>query len=232
MRSRSVSKALAVLVVLAVLNGLGIAFYRSSSLEIVAAAVRALFVPSMALGLALSIAWRFISPHRVRFWLQVVGSVLFFAPQAAAMALWHQSILLVLHQEAVGALWVLAVAIVLAVRAFPRGSGREAIRHRLTGQQTLRTAGLLVLALAAGLYGVVLTREFLGDLFLPRILVEGPVEQLAVRSGPRSIAVHRYVSVGGRSYEVTYDVFTRLRHGVAIRAEAGAGSKMLVNATL
>lgn len=92
--------------------------------------------------------------------------------------------------------------------------------------------GLLVLALALGLYGVVLTRESLGDLFLPRIVLEGSVDQLDVRSGSRSIAVHRYVLVGGRWYQVPYDVFMRLRPGIAIRGEIGAGSGMLLNVKL
>jgi hypothetical protein len=92
----------------------------------------------------------------------------------------------------------------------------------------LRTAGLLLLALALGFYGSMLTNEFARDLFLSRIIVEGSVERFDVRSGPRRIAVHRYVFVSGRRYEVTYDVFTRLRPGVAIRAEIGAGSGTLL----
>ena len=67
----------------------------------------------MVLALALSAAWRFIPVGRWRTGFQIVGTALFFAPLVAVTALWHQSVRLVLHQEAIGALWTLAVAVAL-----------------------------------------------------------------------------------------------------------------------
>ncbi len=65
---------------------------------------------------------------------------------------------------------------------------------------------------------------FIRDAFLPRVAVQGSVDRLWESSGPRRIAVHRYLSVNGP----TYDVFRRLRTGDRINAEAGAGSNVLL----
>ncbi len=85
---------------------------------------------------------------------------------------------------------------------------------------------MLVLALAVGSHGVWWTSIFVRDALLPRVAVEGMVDRLWESSGPRSIAVHRYLN--GRMYEATYDVFRRLRRGDIINAEAGAGSNFLL----
>jgi len=66
------------------------------------------------------------------------------------------------------------------------------------------------------------------DAFGRRERVDGPVEQLWVSAGPRHIAVDRYFVVGGRRYEATADVFHRLRIGMVIHGEAGAGSDKLL----
>lgn len=150
----------------------------------------------------------------------------------AVLALWGQSISLVLHQKALLALWVLSVALASSVRALLIIRHRGAGRLGSTTPSARRAAGLLLLSVAVGTWGGILTSEFLQDAFLPRIRVEGAVERLDVQRGPRSIAVHRYVWVGGRRYEATADVFTRLRHGTWIRAEVGAGSGRLLSITL
>jgi len=88
---------------------------------------------------------------------------------------------------------------------------------------------MLVLALVIGSYGAWWTSVFVRDALLPRVAVEGTVDRLWESSGPRSIAVHRYLLVNGRTHEATYDVFRRLRRGDIINVEAGAGSNFVLH---
>ena len=206
-----------VIVVLAVPTALGIAFYRFADLEVVAVVIHQLFLPTMVLALALSAAWRFIPVGRLRTGVQTVGTVLFFAPLVAVVTLWHQSVLLVLHQEATVALGTLAVAVALgwgALGGAKRGTSRAAV--------------MLVFTLAVGGYGAWWTSLFVRDAFLPRVAVRGRVDRLWESTGPRRIAVHRYLLVNGQTYEATADLFRRLQTGDRIDAEAGAGSNVLV----
>jgi hypothetical protein len=206
-----------IIVVLAVPTALGIAFYRFADQEAVAVGIHQLFLPTMVLALALSAAWRFIPVGRWRTGFQTVGTVLIFAPLVAVAVLWHQSVLLVLHQEATVALWTLAVAVVLGWGALGGGS-----------RGTSRPAVLLACALVAGGYGAWCASLFVRDAFLPRVAVQGRVDRLWERTGPRRLAVHRYLSVNGQTYEAAYDVFRRRRAGDRINAEAGVGSNFLL----
>ncbi len=215
--NRAVKRLSVILVVLAVPTGLGIAFYRFADQEAVAVGIHQLFLPTMVLALALSAAWRFIPVGRWRTGVQIGGTVLFFAPLVAVAVLWHQSVLLVPHQEATVALWTLAVAVALGWRAL--GGGRRG---------TSRPAVLLAFALAVGGYGAWWASLFVRDAFLPRVAIQGSVDRLWESTGPRHLAVHRYLSVNGQTYEATYDVFRRLRTGDRINAEAGAGSNFLL----
>lgn len=215
--NKAVKRLRVILIVLAVPTALGIAFFRFADQEAVAVVIHQLFVPILVLALALSAAWRFIPVGRWRTGLQIVGTALFFAPVVAVAALWHQSVLLVLHQEAALALWTLAVAVVLGWRALAgakRGAARPAV--------------MLVFTLAVGGYGAWCASFFVRDAFLPRVVVHGRVDRLWESTGPRRIAVHRYLSINGQTYEATYDVFRRLRTGDRINAEAGAGSNVLL----
>ncbi len=182
----------------------------------------------MVLALALSAAWRFIPDGRWRTRIQIVGTVLFFAPLAAVAVLWHQSVLLVLHQEATLALWALAGATALGWRALGGEKRGNSPTLRVRNQLGLRQAVMLVFALVIGSYGAWWTSVFVRDALLPRVAVEGTVDRLWESSGPRSIAVHRYLLVNGRTHEATYDVFRRLRRGDIINVEAGAGSNFLL----
>ncbi len=215
--TKAVKRLSVVIVVLAVPTALGIAFYRFADLEVVAVVIHRLFLPTVVLALALSAAWRFIPVGRWRTGFQIVGTAFFFAPLVAVAALWHQSALLVLHQEATVTLGTLAVAGALGWRAL-RGAKRG----------TSRAAVMLAFTLAVGGYGAWCASLFIRDAFLPRVAVQGSVDRLWESSGPRRIAVHRYLSVNGQTFEATYDVFRRLRTGDRINAEAGAGSNVLL----
>ncbi len=222
-------KRLSVIIVLAVLTAFGIAFYRFADLEAIAVVVHQLFLLTIVLALALSAAWRFIPDGRWRTRIQIVGTVLFFAPLAAVAVLWHQSVLLVLHQEATLALWALAGATALGWRALGGEKRGNSPTLRVRNQLGLRQAVMLVLALVIGSYGAWWTSVFVRDALLPRVAVEGTVDRLWESSGPRSIAVHRYLLVNGRTHEATYDVFRRLRRGDIINVEAGAGSNFVLH---
>ncbi len=87
---------------------------------------------------------------------------------------------------------------------------------------------MLAFTLAVGGYGAWCASLFIRDAFLPRVAVQGSVDRLWESRGPRRIAVHRYLSVNGQTYEATYDVFHRLRTGDRINAEAAAGSNVLL----
>jgi len=215
--NRGVKRLSVVIVVLAVPTALGIAFYRFADLEVIAVVIDQLFLPSMVLALGLSAAWRFIPVGRWRTGFQIVGTAFFFAPLVAVAALWHESVLLVLYQEAAVTLWTLAVAGALGWRAIG-GEKRE----------TPRVVVMLVFTLAVGGYGAWCASLFVRDAFLPRVAVQGRVDRLWESTGPRRIAVHRYLAVNGRTYEATYDVFRRLQTGDSINAEAGQGSNFLL----
>jgi hypothetical protein len=205
-----------VIVVLAVPTALGIAVYRLADLEVVAVVIHQLFLPTMVLALALSAAWRFIPVGPWRTGFQIVGTAFFFAPLVAVAALWHQSVLLVLYQEATVTLWALAAGAL----------GWRALGGAKRG--TARAAVMLAFTLAVGGYAAWCASLVIRDAFLPRVAVQGSVDRLWESRGPRRIAVHRYLSVNGQTYEATYDVFRRLRTGDRIHAEAGAGSNVLL----
>jgi hypothetical protein len=173
--NKAVKRLSVVIVVLAVPTALGIAFYRFADQEAVAVVIHQLFVPTMVLAVALSAAWRFIPGGRWRTGLQIVGTVLFFAPLVAVAALWHQSVLLVLHQEATVALWTLAVAVALGWRTLA-GAKRG----------TSRAAVMLVFTLAVGGYGAWCASLFIRDALLSRVAVQGSVDRLWESTGPRT----------------------------------------------
>ena len=87
---------------------------------------------------------------------------------------------------------------------------------------------MLVVTLAVGGYGAWWASLFVRDAFLPWVAVQERVDRLWESTGPRRIAVHRYLSVNGQTFEATDDVFRRLRTGDRINAEAGAGSNFLL----
>lgn len=187
--------------------------------------VHQLFLPVTVFALVISVAWRFVGHRRLRTMLQIVASLLFFAPQLAVFWLWNQSILLVFYEDATIAFWALALAIVLWRRTIFLGRGGEPP----LGCQRLRSSIVTaVLAIAFTGFAIMTAKTFFLDTFAPRTVIDGRVEQLWITSGPRQLAVHRYAIVDGRSFQVPADVFARLQRGDVIHGEIGAGSQTLL----
>lgn len=197
-------------------------------LDAVGTVVADLFFPLLGVAVACAVAWRFLPPGPARTRLQIGGTLLFFAPLVAAGALWKQSVRLVLHQEALAALWCLGIAAVLVRRIVLQRQGRWPTTQEARARLLRSPIGLGVLAAAFGAAGLLLSGRFTLDAFGRRERVDGPVEQMWVSAGPRHVAVDRYFVVGGRRYEATADVFQRLRIGAVIHGEAGAGSGKLL----
>ncbi len=196
-----------------------------AKIETMAGLVHELFLPITGVSIVLSLAWRLLAPGRLRTLLQIVGSVLFFGPQVAVLALWNQSIRLVLHQEALLALWVIALTAVLALRL--AGWLPQPRRHRAPNlwSHPLAVGALTVMGTVGA---VVTTWTFMLDAFAPSHVVDGVVECTWKASGPRHIAVHRYGLVNGQRISLTADVFAEIHPGDTLRGALGAGSGMLL----
>src|SRR6059036_3769545 len=106
------------------------------------------FLPSLALGVALAIVWRYVPVGRVRTALQWIGSLLFFVPQPFALFLGAYSSRLRLYQLALLSLWGFASFAVLMVRTFSRdapatpGLLRRVMDWRQTREEIRRTESL------------------------------------------------------------------------------------------
>src|ERR671937_2563433 len=93
-----------------------------------AAFVKAVFLPSLVLGVALGIAWRYVPIGRMRTVLQWIAALLFFVPQPFVFFLGAYSSGLRLYQQVLLSLWGfgtcgLAVAKLLC-REAPTKSGQ------------------------------------------------------------------------------------------------------------
>lgn len=192
--------------------------------EAFAATVRSLFFPMIGVALALGVVWRFVPRGPSRTALQVIASLLFFAPQAAVFWLWDDSILLVQHEEALAVLWLWLLAVVAGRRAIKLMRGEQP----LSRQRIRSPLAMWVLCIAFIVFGGIIARMFVGDTFAPRREIAGVVQRLWVRKGSRSYTVHRYVLVNETTIQVTRDVFIQLHPGDEIRGEVGAGSGTLL----
>jgi hypothetical protein len=208
------------------------------------------FLPSIALGLLLSLAWRFIRVGRARTLLQWIGSLLFFVPQPFALFLGAYTAGLRLYQQTLLSLWGFAAFAVLAARVFSRrrpvapGRLRRAGYWRQTPEEiqkaemilaavrtrTQRPHNRLVLGMAAltmGGLGVWCGWNVVGDYMLPHRVVAGRVEGARVVHGTRSPSTYRVI-IDGHGYNITRDLLARLRPGDLVEADVGVASKTIL----
>ena len=107
------------------------------------------FLPSIALGLVLSLAWRFIRVGRARTLLQWIGSLLFFVPQPFALFVGAYTAGLRLYQQTLLSLWGFGAFAVLAARVVSRrrpvapGRLRRAGYWRQTSEEIQKTEMIL-----------------------------------------------------------------------------------------
>ncbi len=206
----------------------------------------ATFWLSLGGGIAISIAWRFVSPGTLRTNLQIIGSLLVFVPQLIITFLLYQSISLLLYQEALLSLWMVGAAALMMrqlwggrsspseIRSFGRFANWRktekeiALETRVyegirTGQRQRRPAVLALAALVFGGFGLYLGRTFLLDAFHSRTIVTGRVDGLRFNRGGRAPRLSD-IFIGGQMYHATRDLHRQIQAGDYVRAEIGAGS--------
>jgi hypothetical protein len=204
------------------------------------------FLPSLALGLGLSIAWRYIPVGRLRTMLQWTGSLLLFVPQPFALFLGAYSSGLRLYQQALLSLWGFGSFAVLMTRTFSQGaparpgrlhraiwwrqtpeeirrteSLREALRNRPQQPRSRAVRGVAAVAMAAmGVWGGWNT---VGDYMLAHRMVTGTVEGARVHHGSRSPSTYEVI-IDRHRYNITRDLLARVRPGDVVDAEVGVAS--------
>jgi hypothetical protein len=204
------------------------------------------FLPSVALGIVLGVAWRYVEVGRLRTALQWIGSLLFFVPQPFALFLGAYTYRLRLYQQVLLSLWGFGSFAILAARTF-RGAAplrpgvlRRAGSWRQTPEEVRNTEMLIdrvrsraqqphsrvVFAMAAmamaGL-GLWCGWTTVGDYMLAHQTVEGRVEGAHVLRGTRSPSTYQVI-IDRQSHYVTRDLLARLRPGDFVEAEVGVAS--------
>jgi hypothetical protein len=185
--------------------------------------VRVLFFPTIVVSLLLAYLWRRITPGPLQTRLQITAVLLFFAPQLVVLLYMNRSIDLVLHQEGVLVVWFAAVAAApFALPAIHRARAAP-LRPGRSGRPIARAVVIVVCGTAALYFG----REFLEDLILPAVVVDGHVTALGSHRGTRSPRSY-WVAIDDHRYAATLDVYRSLHRGDAVRAEVAAGSGIVL----
>ena len=208
------------------------------------------FLPSIALGVVLGVAWRFVPVGRLRTALQWIASLLVFAPQPFVLFLGSYSSWLRLYQQALLSLWGLGVCALVIVRSLSRdaqptigllgrmtswrqtseevrttGTVLRALRSR--PQEPRRRLGLAMVALVMATLGVWCGWNTVGDYLLEHRIVTGRVESGRVVRGTRS--PDRYqVIIDHEGYNITRDLLAQVQPGDAVEAEVGVASGTII----
>ncbi len=204
------------------------------------------FLPSLILGVALGVAWRYVPVGRLRTALQWIAALLFFAPQPFALFLGAYSSGLRLYQQALLSLWGVGTCALLVVRivsseaqATPGLLSRmtywrqttEEIRNtqRVLGalrnrpQRPRSRFGLAIAALAMATLGVWCGWNVVGDYLLTHQVIVGRVEGGRVVSGTRSPSTYQVI-IDHQRYNITRDLLAQLRRDDVVEAEVGVAS--------
>lgn len=204
------------------------------------------FLPSLVLGIALGVAWRYVPVGRGRTALQWLAALLFFVPQPFALFLGAYSSGLRLYQQALLSLWGLGICgLVVARLVVPEAQAGPGLLRRLTyWRQTteeVRTTELLlgalrkrpqrprsrlVLALVALLMatlGVWCGWNVVGDYMLEHRIITGRVEGARVVRGTRSPSTYQVI-IDHRGYNITRDLLAQLRRDDVVEVEVGVAS--------
>jgi hypothetical protein len=208
------------------------------------------FLPSVVLGVALGVAWRYVAVGRVRTALQWIAALLFFVPQPFALFLGAYSSGLRLYQQALLSLWGFGVAALAVARALgrdaPAAGGRlrrvsdwrqtpDEVRTTETLLAALRRrpskprsrVALVMVAMAMAALGVWCGWNTVGDYALARRIVTGKVEGARLVRGTRSPSTYRVI-IDHQDYNITRDLLARLRPGDVVEAEVGVASGTVV----
>ena len=205
------------------------------------------FLPSIALGVVLGIAWRYVPVGRLRTALQWIASLLFFVPQPFALFLGAYSSGLRLYQQGLLSLWGFGICALIVSRiilsrdaqATPGLLGRVT-SWRQTSEEVRKTETLLgalrsrpqkprsrlVLAMAALMMvtlGVWCGWNTVGDYVLEHRIVAGRVEGARVVRGTRSPSTYQVI-IDHQGYNITRDLLAQLQPGDVVEAEVGIAS--------
>ena len=204
------------------------------------------FLPSIALGIVLSVAWRYVGVGRLRIGLQWIGSLLFFVPQPFALFLGAYTFRLRLYQQLLLSLWGFGSFAVLVARTLQshaparpgllnrarywRQTPEEirrtemylgAVRSRM--QKPHRQAVLAMAALVMAGLGVWCGWTIVGDYMLAHRTVEGRIQGARVLRGTRSPNTYQVI-IDHQSYNITRDLLARLRPDDIVEADVGIAS--------
>ena len=228
--------------------------YKQTVLK-VAHVVYLMFLPSIGVGIALGVAWRFVAVGPVRTALQWIASLLFFIPLPLALYLGAYSSGLRLYQQALLSIIGFGVCALMIARLRSRASHmddqtgllKRAARWRQTDDEirkaemtigALRAAqrpqglrrrfALALGAVAMGGLGIYCGWTTVGDYALTHNIVKGTVDDARVIRGTRSPDTYE-VFINGRRYNITLDLLSPLTRGDDVEAEVGIASHTIVS---
>lgn len=214
------------------------------------------FLPSISLGLALGIAWRFVKVGPLRTALQWIASLLFFAPLLPALWLGAYSSDLRPYQQGLLSLigFTCSAMMIAALWSPSRRAGAgtglisRAARWRQTAaevskteaaigrvrkiterpQRWHRTIGLMLGAVVMAGLGLYCGWTTVGDYVLAHDVVAGTVGEARVHRGNRSPNTYE-VSIDGKGYNITRDLLAQLRPGEFVQVDVGIASGTVVS---
>lgn len=213
------------------------------------------FLPSIGLGLALSVVWRFVAVGPVRTALQWIASLLFFIPQPLVLYLGAYSAGLRLYQQGLLSLIGFGICALLITKLrSPTGQMdgqagfvRRATRWRQTDDEIRNTDMAIrsvrataqraqahsrfVLALGAvamGALGIYCGWTTVGDYALGHDIVAGTVDGARVIRGTRSPSTYE-VFIERKGYNVTLDLLSQMNPGDYVEADVGVASRTIVS---
>ena len=210
------------------------------------------FLPSITLGIALGVLWRYVEVGRLRTALQWLAALLFFVPQPFALYLGGYSAGLRLYQQALLSLWGFGISALFVSKLLSRtgqpggkpgwlGSAAnwrqseeeirrtEVLLSRIRNAQPRRHSKLVYALGAAAMaaLGVYCGWNTVGDYLLDHEVVAGRVERARYISHSRSPGAYQLI-IDHRAYDITRDLLAQLRPGDYIEADIGVASGTIV----
>lgn len=211
------------------------------------------FLPSITLGIALGVLWRYVEVGRLRTTLQWLAALLFFIPQPFALYLGGYSAGLRLYQQALLSLWGFGISAMLVTKLLSRpgqaegkpGLLRRAAANWRQSEEEIRQTEVLIrrirngqprrhsrvvyalgAAAMAGL-GVYCGWNTVGDYVLDHEVVAGRVEGARYISGTRSPGTYQLI-INHRTYNITRDLLAQVGRGDYIEADVGVASRSIL----
>ena len=184
------------------------------------------FLPSVICGILLGIVWRYVDSGRVRFVLQLIGSLLFFIPQPLALYLGGYTFRLRLYQQVLLSLWGFGTGVLMTMKLFSRFPQARASRRSTERKAPNKLLMMLGIVAMLGL-GVYCAWTVIGDYLLQHERVAGTVEGARVVRHRRSPNAYQLM-IDHRAYGITRDLLAQVNRGDYVEAEIGIASKTIL----